>query len=136
MNQISTDQLNHISGLVVDSALRIHRRLGPGLMENVYETVMGRDLTRIGLRVERQVPISFDFEGMWFENACTADLVVERAVIVELKSVRVLAPVFSKQLLTYLRLLDLRLGLLLNFGSALMKDGIIRIVNRLEISAP
>lgn len=122
--------LNSLTGAVVDSAFRIHDKVGPGLMETIYETILYRDLVRRGLRVERQKSISFDFEGLWFEDACRADLVVERAVIVEVKSVAALHPQHHKQLLTYLRLLDCRIGLILNFGAALMKDGIARIANR------
>ena len=124
-------ELNRITGQVVDSALRIHSAIGPGLMETIYERVLARDLARKGYVVERQKPISFDFEGLWFENACRVDLVIEGAVVVEVKSVLTLPPVCHKQVLTYLRLLDLRVGLLLNFGAPLLKDGIHRIANGL-----
>ena len=124
-------ELNEISGTIVDAAVRIHKALGPGLLESVYVAVLARDLARGGCFIERQKPVSFDFEGMWFEDAFRVDLVVDHAVLVEVKSVLHLAPVHGKQLLTYLRLLDHRLGLLLNFGAPVMKDGIIRIANRL-----
>ena len=121
--------LNIITGKVVDSAYRIHSGLGPGCLESVYESLLARDLTRQGLHVERQKPVSFDFDGLWFENAFRVDLVIEKAVVVEVKAVVQSAPVFSRQVMTYLRLLDLRVGLVLNFGAPTMKDGIHRIVN-------
>ena len=123
-------ELNDITGHVVNAAVRIHSRLGPGLMESVYETILARDLSNQGFGVERQKWISFDFEGLWFADACRADIIVDRAVIVEVKSVATILPRHEKQLLTYLRLLDYRVGLLLNFGAPLMKDGIKRIANR------
>ena len=100
-------------------------------MEHVYETILARDLIRRGLGVERQRSISFDFEGLWFDDACRVDLVVERCVVVEIKSVATFLPRHHKQLLTYLRLLDYRVGLLLNFGAPTMKDGIKRIVHKM-----
>ena len=123
------EELNIISGHIVDAAYRIHSKLGPGMNESVYESILVRDLRRIGYQVERQKWISFEFEGMVFRNVCRADIIVQNAVIVEVKSVAILSPVFSKQLLTYLRLLEHRLGLLLNFGAPLMKDGIKRVIN-------
>jgi GxxExxY protein len=122
--------LNRITGLIVESAFRIHSKLGPGLMESVYETILSRDLARHGFAIERQKCISFDFEGLWFADACRVDLVVERCVAVEIKSVAAILPRHHKQLLTYVRLLDYRVGLLLNFGAPTMKDGIKRIANR------
>lgn len=126
------NELNVITGEIVDAAIQVHRGLGPGLVEKAYEPVLAAYLGERGLEVERQVPVDLEFEGFRFPGAFRADLVVERCVVVELKSVVVVPPVFKKQLLTYLRLLDYRVGLLLNFRSALMKDGIIRIVNGLE----
>ncbi|HSK17539.1 MAG TPA: GxxExxY protein [Longimicrobiales bacterium] len=123
--------LNRVTGVIVDSAFRIHSTLGPGLMEHVYETILARDLRRRGLGVERQWSISFDFEGLWFDDACRADLVVERCVVVEIKSVATILARHHKQVLTYLRLLDYRVGLLLNFGAPTMKDGIKRIVHKI-----
>ncbi|MEX0907602.1 MAG: GxxExxY protein [Gemmatimonadota bacterium] len=123
--------INIVSGQIVDTAFRIHKALGPGLIESVYETVLSRDLARRGFLIERQKSISFEFEGLHFENAFRADIMVERAVIVEVKSVAVVGAIHQKQLLTYLRLLDCRLGLLLNFGAPLLKQGIFRIANRL-----
>jgi iron complex transport system substrate-binding protein len=122
--------INDITGKIVNAAVRIHAALGPGLLESVYETILVRDLNRAGLSVVRQESGSFEFEGMRFENAFRPDLVVENAVVVEVKAVPY-NQVHERQLLTYLKLLDFRVGLLLNFATPLMKDGIKRIVNRL-----
>jgi iron complex transport system substrate-binding protein len=118
-----------ITGAVVDAAIRIHRDLGPGLFESVYETILARALTRRGLRVERQYPIGLTYEGFAFEQGFRLDLLVEECVIVEVKSLDHLAPVHTKQLLTYLRFARLRVGLLLNFGAPTMKEGIKRVVH-------
>jgi GxxExxY protein len=123
--------INDISGVIVGAAYRIVGKLGPGLMESVYERILVRDLMKKGLHVERQKWISFEFEEMFFENAFRVDLIVERAVVVEVKSMPILTPAQHKQLLTYLRLLDIRLGLMLNFGAPRFKDGIKRIANNL-----
>lgn len=124
-------EINLITGAAVHAALRIHKKLGPGLLESVYKTILARDLAQKGLSVEREKWVSFDFEGLWFDNACRVDMLIEKAVVIEVKSVEAIAAVHEKQLQTYLRLLDCRAGLLLNFGPALMKDGIKRIVNGL-----
>ena len=124
--------LNLITGHIVHAAYRIHSKLGPGLMESVYETILARDLMAQGLFVERQKSISFDFEGLWFDDACRVDLIVQRAVVVEVKSTIAHNDVFEKQLLTYLKLLDCRVGLLLNFGAPTMVKGITRIVNNIH----
>ncbi len=121
--------LNTITGMILDAAFRVHTKLGPGLLESVYEAVLTRDLAARGLAVERQKPVSFDFEGLRFNDAFRIDLLVDHAVVVEIKSVTALTTVHHKQLLTYLRLLDCRLGLLLNFGAAHLRDGIKRIAN-------
>jgi GxxExxY protein len=118
-----------ISAEIVDAAVRLHRDLGPGLLESVYERVLAASLSRAGLHVDRQVPVSFEFEGMQFTDAFRLDLLVERTVVVELKSSAQISPVYGKQVLTYLRLMKLEVGLLLNFGHASMKEGIRRIVN-------
>ena len=122
---------NEIARHIVDAAYHIHRKLGPGLLESVYETVLAFEIEKRGLTVKRQVPVSIVYEGIRFEEGFRADLIVEDIVIVELKSVENVSPVHKKQLLTYLRLTDSRLGLLINFGCALIRDGISRIVNRL-----
>lgn len=116
---------------VVDAALRIHWELGPGLLETVYEAVLAHELRHRGLQVERQVPIPLDYHGVNLQEAFRADLVVEGKVIVELKCVETLNNAHKKQLLTYLKLSDKRLGYLLNFGEALMKNGITRTAHRL-----
>ena len=120
---------NAIAEEIVDAAFRIHTTLGPGLLESVYDTVLAYELGRRGLRVVRQQPIPVVYENVRIDTGFRADLVVEDKVIVEIKSVEMLAPVHKKQLLTYLRLADKRLGLLINFQVALIKDGITRVVN-------
>ena len=120
---------NEISKIIVDCAYQIHTKLGPGLLESVYETVLARLLEQRGLNVQRQMPIPIRFEGMEFDEGFRADLVVNGKVIIELKSVEKTAPVHRKQVVTYIRLADKRLGLLINFGEALIKDGITRLVN-------
>lgn len=121
--------IEELSAIVVDVAFHLHRGLGPGLLESVYEAVLAKMLQDRGLRVERQKPISFDYEGIRFDEGFRADLVVEGMLIIELKSVEKLAPVHAKQLLTYLRLTHLPLGLLINYGAAMFKDGVKRVVN-------
>jgi iron complex transport system substrate-binding protein len=123
--------LDDVTGDIVDSSLRLHRSLGPGLLESVYETVLARDLARRGLTVERQKPVSFDYDGLRFEDAFRLDLLVEGAVVVEIKSVEKLHPVHHKQVLTYLRLMNVSVGLLINFGAPTLKEGLHRIVNGL-----
>jgi GxxExxY protein len=128
-------ELDDITGAVVDAALKIHKELGPGLLESVYEIVLARELDRRGFKVERQKPIRFEYDGMVFEEGFRTDLLVESRVVVELKSVEDIAAVHSKQLLTYLRLMHLPVGLLINFGTATFKEGLRRIVNNLPSSA-
>lgn len=121
--------VDDITGMIVDAAVKLHQALGPGLLESVYEAVLARDLERRGLRVKRQPVIAFDFDGMHFEEGLRVDLMVHDLVVVELKSVEALSKVHGKQLLTYLRLLNLPVGLLINFGAATLKEGLQRIVN-------
>ncbi|HYM60546.1 MAG TPA: GxxExxY protein [Thermoanaerobaculia bacterium] len=128
-------ELDDITGAIVDASMKIHKELGPGLLESVYEVVLARALMRRGFQVERQVPIRFEYDGMVFEEGFRVDLLVDERVIVELKSVEKLARVHAKQLLTYLRLLDLPVGLLVNFGAATLKEGLHRIVNNLPSTA-
>lgn len=127
--------LDDITGAIVDAALRIHMELGPGLLESVYVTVLHRSLQRRGLKVERQKVVQFEFDGMLFEEGLRVDLLVDNRVVVEVKSFEKLAPVHSKQLLTYLRLLRLPVGLLINFGGATLKEGLHRVVNNLDPAA-
>ncbi len=128
-------ELDDITGAIVDAALKIHMELGPGLLESVYEVVLARALERRGFRVERQKVIRFEYDGMVFEEGFRTDLLVEGCVVLELKSVEKLAPVHSKQVLSYLRLMHLQVGLLINFGAATLKEGLHRIVNNLPTSA-
>ena len=123
---------NEIGKVVVDSAVTIHRELGPGLLETVYEVILAHELRQRGLQVERQVPILIEFRGIKFDEAFRADIVVEGKVVLELKSVEQVTRVHKKQLQTYLRLTGYKLGFLLNFGEALMKTGITRAVNGLD----
>ena len=120
---------NDVTGNIVDAAIKVHQVLGPGLLESVYEIVLERELLNRGLGVERQRSIPIEYEGLKIQDAFRIDLLVENQVIVELKSVEHIKPVHKKQLLTYLRLMDRRVGLLLNFGSVLMKHGIHRVSN-------
>jgi iron complex transport system substrate-binding protein len=127
--------LDDITGEIVDASIRLHQDLGPGLLESVYEAILSKVLTRRGLTVERQKPICFEYDGLSFDDGFRVDLLVEGRVVVELKSVEKVAPVHSKQLLTYLRLMNLPIGLLINFGAATLKEGLHRIVNNLDFSA-
>ncbi len=122
---------NEISKVVVDVAVRLHQELGPGLLESVYEATLSHALMKRGLRCARQLPIPICFDDLEFDEGFRADIIVEDLVILELKSVQTLVPVHRKQLQTYLRLSGKRLGLLLNFGAPLMRDGIVRAVNQL-----
>jgi GxxExxY protein len=122
---------NDITKEIVDAAYKVHVTLGPGLLESVYESVLEYELKKRGFRVSRQVILPVHYESIRIEEGYRADLIVEEKVIVELKSVEEIAPVHKKQLLTYLRLADKRLGLLINFGDALIKRGITRVVNGL-----
>ena len=123
---------NAIASEIVDAAYRIHTALGPGLLESVYETALAYEMKSRNLHAERQQPIPVVYEDVCIDDGFRADLVVEGKVIVEIKSVESIAPVHKKQLLTYLRLADKRLGLLINFQVTLIKYGITRIVNGLE----
>jgi len=122
---------NELSKVIVNSAYQIHTRLGPGLLESVYEEIMFFELTKLGFSVERQKGIPVIWAGQKMEIGFRADLIVENKVIIELKSVESIAPVHLKQLLTYLKLTGLKLGLLINFNENLIKDGITRVVNNL-----
>jgi GxxExxY protein len=127
------DERHHdISGVIVDTAINVHRSLGPGLLESVYLNVMAFELRRRNLAVATEVPMPLIWDNLRFEVGFRADMIVADLIIVEFKSVESISPVHKKQVLTYLRLSDKRLGLLLNFGSELMKDGIFRIVNDLK----
>ena len=120
---------NEISGDIVDAAIKLHQRLGPGLLESAYEMILAAELTRRGHKVETQVPVSFEYDGMKFDDAFRADMIVDGQIVVEWKATEQKNPVFPKQLKTYLVLMNKHLGLLLNFGQAKMVNGIERIVN-------
>lgn len=122
---------NEIAKDVVDAAYAIHSQLGPGLLESVYETLLADELGRRGYAVQVQEPISINYKDRTFAEAFRADLIVNEKVIIELKSVEEVRPVHKKQVLTYLRLTGLKLGLLINFGENLIKDGITRVVDGL-----
>jgi GxxExxY protein len=123
---------NAVAKEIVDVAYRMHTLLGPGRFESVYEAVLASELQKRGLSLARQQPMPVVYEGTRFEMGFRADLVVEDKVIVEIKSIAEIAALHKKQLLTYLRLADKRLGLLINFNVAMIKDGITRIANGLE----
>ena len=123
---------NEIAKQIVDAAYKIHVQFGPGLLESAYETMLAYELRKRNLRVVQQQPVPVIYERVKLDVGYRADLIVEDKVIVELKSVERIAPVHKKQLLTYLKVANKRLGLLVNFGAKLIKDGITRIVNRLE----
>lgn len=123
---------NEIAKFVVDACFQIHTKLGPGLLESVYEAVLEYELRKRNLSVQRQIGIPFEYDGVRFDQGFRADLIVEAKVLLELKSVESTLPIHRKQVLTYLKLTRLKLGLLINFGSPLIKDGIFRIVNGLE----
>lgn len=120
---------NEIGTIVVDCSIKLHRAMGPGLLEVVYEAVLARQLEQAGLSVQRQVPIPIEFEGIVYEEGFRADIVINKLVILELKSIEKTHPVHKKQILTYLKLSGLKLGYLLNFGEELMKNGITRVIN-------
>jgi len=120
---------NEIGTIIVDTALAVHKELGPGLLETVYEVVLTHELEQRGLLVQRQVSIPIVYNGIKFNEGFRADIVVEKKVIIELKSVESVNKVHKKQVLTYLKLTNYKLGYLLNFGEALMKNGLSRIIN-------
>lgn len=122
-------RINDITGAIVDAALQIHRDMGPGLLESVYEAVLAKKLESRGMKVERQKTLRFVYDGMSFDEGFRMDLLVEDQVIVELKSVEQTAPVHKKQLLTYLKLAGKPVGLLINFGAATLKEGVTRVIN-------
>ncbi len=121
--------IEEVAKEIVYSSVKIHKDLGPGLLENVYESILEKELIKRGLFVERQKLVIFQYDGIEFNDGLRIDLLVERSVVVELKSVEILAPVHSKQLLTYLKLMHLPLGLLINFGAGTLKEGLHRIIN-------
>jgi iron complex transport system substrate-binding protein len=122
-------EIDDITEIIIDEAINIHKNLGPGLLESVYELILEKKITMRGLEVVSQKPVSFEYEGIQFNNGFRCDLLVENKVIVELKSVESLNKVHQKQLLTYLKLMNLEVGLLINFGGVTLKEGLQRVVN-------
>lgn len=122
---------NELSKIIVDICYKIHTKLGPGLLESVYEAILFYELNKLGLKVEKQKPLPVYWDEMVLEIGFRADLIVENKVILEIKSVAELANVHPKQVLTYLRITDMKLGLLINFNETYIKDGIKRVVNNL-----
>ncbi|NCP19927.1 MAG: GxxExxY protein [Erythrobacter sp.] len=125
-------ELERLVGIVIDCGYHLHRDLGPGLLENAYERLMFEELRRAGIPLRRQVSMPLQHKGVVIDNAYIIDLLIADRLIVELKSVERLMPVHGKQVLTYLRLMNLPLGLLINFGQPMFKDGLKRIVNNYE----
>jgi GxxExxY protein len=123
---------NDIGTKIIETSISVHRELGPGLLESVYEVVLAKELSNLGLKVERQVPVPIIYKGVTFNEGFRADPIAEQKVLVELKSVERIMPAHKKQVQTYLKLTGLKLGYLLNFGDDVLKSGITRCVNGLE----
>jgi len=132
MNSMKNLSENEISKIVVDSALKVHKQLGPGLLESVYQKILKMELEKRGLKVESEVPLPVEYDGELVDSGYRADLFVEKKVIIELKATQKPNIVHKQQLLSYLKLSNIKLGLLINFGLPLLKDGINRVVNGLE----
>ena len=130
MVEKSRDELNRISGTIIEFAINVHKELGPGMLEGAYEVCLVHELVRHGFEVQRQVVLPIVYQGVRLDAGYRIDLLIEDSVIVELKAVEKLHPVHEAQLLSYLRMSDLRLGLLINFNEKLLKDGVRRVVNR------
>ena len=123
---------NEIGDLLINCAIEVHRGIGPGLYESVYESILAHRLRQHELKVERQVQVPLEYDGIVFEEGFRADLIIDKKVIVELKCIDTVGLVHRKQLLTYLKLTGNRLGFLLNFNESLLKNGIVRVVNNLK----
>jgi len=131
MKRLNDMHENEISKIVLDLSIKIHKGLGPGLLESAYENILCYEIEKAGLSFQTQVEIPIQYDGKIFDKGFRADVIIEDKVLIELKSVKRLADIHKKQLLTYLRLADLKLGLLINYNEKLLKDGFIRIVNGL-----
>ena len=129
--EVMVEEVNRISGGVVDRAMKVHMSLGPGLLESVYQRILAYELREAGLAIETEVAIPVEWDGHVIADSFRADIIVEDKVLIELKSVETVLPVHKKQTFTYLKLAKLHLGLLINFGAPLLKDGVHRIVNQL-----
>jgi iron complex transport system substrate-binding protein len=130
-----TMDVDELAAIAVDCGFKVHTSLGPGLLESAYEAVLSHSLARRGLSVERQKPIPIRYEGIILDEGFRADLLVERKLLIELKSAERLAPVHAKQLLTYMRLMNLPVGLLMNFGALTFREGVKRIANNHDDAA-
>jgi GxxExxY protein len=128
--ECALNDIEELAKIAVDCGYHLHRELGPGLLESVYEILLEHSLIKRGLLVERQIAVPIRYEGIVIDNAFRADIIVEKKLIIELRSTETHIPVHAKQLLTYMRLLNLPLGLLMNFGTATFKEGVKRLVNR------
>lgn len=126
---VAVQDIEKLATTAIECGFRIHRDLGPGLLESVYETLLAAKLARAGLFVERQKPVDFEYEGIRVAEGFRADLLLNRLLLVEIKSAERLVPVHSRQVLTYLRLLELPLGLLMNFGGETFREGLKRVMN-------
>jgi GxxExxY protein len=124
-----TDEIDRLASIVVDTAFHIHADLGPGMLESAHELILFKKLAARGLSVERQLAVDIDYQGIHVASAFKLDLLVERKLVVELKATESLLPVYGRQVLTYLKLMDLPLGLLINFGAPTIKQGIKRVAN-------
>ncbi|MEM7699123.1 MAG: GxxExxY protein [Verrucomicrobiota bacterium] len=122
---------NEISKIIVNTSIGLHRKLGPGLLESVYQRILAYELRKTGLRVETEAPVPIQWDGNIVDESFRADMIIEDVVLLELKSVEKLNAIHKKQVLTYLKLANIRLGILLNFGAELMKEGIQRVANGL-----
>ena len=120
---------NKITADILDAAVKLHRRFGPGMLETIYEQLLEAELVRRGHKVERQKNVSFEYDGLLLENAFRVDLLVDDLVVVELKAAEQMKPVFSKQVKTYLVAMNLHIGVLINFGMSTIKEGFVRIIN-------
>lgn len=127
--------IEELSAIVVDAGLKLHRDLGPGLLESAYELILARVLISRGLKVDRQVPININYDGLQIDNAFRIDLLIEDQLIIEIKSTEQTLPVHMKQVITYLRLMDLSLGFVMNFGTPTFKEGVRRLVNQHPVLA-
>lgn len=121
--------VEELSAIVVDAAFKLHRDLGPGLLESAYELILAKKLISAGCAIDRQLPINIHYDGLSIEHAFRIDLLINKQLVVEIKSTEQTLPVHCKQVLTYLRLMDLPVGLVLNFGTPTFKDGVRRLVN-------
>lgn len=126
---LSNDALNKIGAIILDSCITVHRELGPGLLESAYELALMRELELRGIKARNQVPVILEYKGVALGKAYSMDLLVEDAIIVEIKSVEAMHPVYTSQIITYLKLKGLTLGYLVNFNVPLLKDGFKRIVH-------